>query len=922
MSISVDKPDLILLTEVIPKAQKLPISQALLSIDGYSLFLNFDASSPNLGAGGKRGIGAFVANHLNTLEVTLTHQPLIEQLWLQVSTREKCSLLLGCVYRSPSVDLQDSTKQLEFVFQEATSMNYSHLLITGDFNLPQINWDLGSSSASDGHPSHAFVEMIQSCYLYQHVREPTRFRVGEIPNVLDLIFSNEEGMVKNLEHLPGLGTSDHVMMRFDLVNFSRVVKHELKVHTNCEDLVVSLSNIDWTLMQNMDLDESYDFFKHNLTESIKRCSVTKKPKPMRNLYFTREAWRLRKKKNKLWAIYSQSQDLLDHARFSRCRNDLRKLTRHLRKEFEKNLALQMKANPKAFWRYASSRLSTRCRIEALTTKDGITASTGVEKAEALSKYFASQFTAEGPGPLPVMPECDVTALCDIDISPDVVKQKLASLKPSSSPGPDTIHPRVLYDSSTALAGPLCTLFRKSLDSGKVPPDWQLGEVVPIFKKGSRHNPANYRPVSLTAVPSKVLESLVRDKIIQHVLESELLHPSQHGFLPKRSCATQLIEVIEEWSAAADARVPVDVAYLDFCKAFDSVPHKRLLLKLHGLGIRGKLLSWIEAFLTERRQRVVVEGCRSDWVSVASGIPQGSVLGPTLFILYVNDIPDQLLGEVRMFADDTKVYRRVPRPMCPRSFQADLHALEKWSQKWLLNFNVSKCKIMHLGYANPHVPYFLNGIEVEEVGLEKDRGIIVDRELKFHEQTAAAVSKASQMLAVVKRSFANIDASTLPLIYKAIVRPHLEYCNVVWGPFGKLDQQRLERVQRRATRLVRDIRERPYERRLQILQLPSLYYRRRRGDMIMVYQMLNGHVSLGSENLLKTCDLATHQVTRGHEWKLCKPRARTALRKHSFSHRVVKDWNSLPTDVVSANNIAQFKARLDHHWSHIMYTVPQ
>ena len=164
----------------------------------------------------------------------------------------------------------------------------------------------------------------------------------------------------------------------------------------------------------------------------------------------------------------------------------------------------------------------------------------------------------------------------------------------------------------------------------------------------------------------------------------------------------------------------DVAYLDLSKAFDTIPHKCLLLKLHGLGIRGKLLRWVEAFLTERRQRVVVQGSRSDWVSVASGV-QGSVLGSILFILYVNDIPRQLQSEVRMFSDDTKIFSRVPRPTSPRSFQADLHALERWSQTWLLHFNVSKCKVMHMGSGNPHAPYFLDGIAVEDASTEKRSG---------------------------------------------------------------------------------------------------------------------------------------------------------------------------------------------------------
>ena len=580
--------------------------------------------------------------------------------------------------------------------------------------------------------------------------------------------------------------------------------------------------------------------------------------------------------------------------------------------------MDMRSNSKAFWRYANSRLRTRCQVEDLITPNGNTAGCSLQKARVLGDFFSSNFTTEGEGPLPDLPVADNPLLCDIDVPADKVQPRLAALRPYSAPGPDEILPRVLIECSDVLAQPLSVLFRKSLDAGRLPSDWSLGEVTPIFKKGNRHDPASYRPISLTAVPSKVLESLVRDKLLEHMQTSGLLHPAQHGFLPRRSCATQLLEVLEEWSSAADDGVPVDVAYLDFRKAFDTVPHKRLLHKLHAYGIRGKLLLWIEAFLTDRRQRIVVQGSSSDWAPVNSGIPQGSVLGPTLFLIYVNDVPNELQGEVKMFADDIKMYRRVPRPSTPLTFQADLRSLEEWSKKWLLHFNVGKCKIMHLGAANTHAPYFLNGTQLAEVSQEKDLGVVVDQDLKFHHQTAAAIAKGSQMLAVVKRSFAHISVFTLPLIYKTLVRPHLEYCNVVWGPFGKLDQRRLERVQRRATKLVKSLRSKPYEDRLRALKLPSLYYRRRRGDMITVYQLLHGGMSIDSEKLLQ---LSTNRTTRGHDWKLCKPRARTAARKQSFSNRVVNDWNALPADVVSAATVSQFKARLDTHWSHNMYTLP-
>ena len=203
-------------------------------------------------------------------------------------------------------------------------------------------------------------------------------------------------------------------------------------------------------------------------------------------------------------------------------------------------------------------------------------------------------------------------------------------------------------------------------------------------------------------------------------------------------------------------------------------------------------------------------------------------------------------------------------------QADIDALAEWSKKWMLPLNAAKCKIMHIGHRNPHLGYTLNGIPIEVTDEEKDLGVIVDCHLDFHKQASAAISKACQTLAVLKRSFANINESTLPLLFNSMVRPLLEYCNTIWGPFGRGDQKKLERIQRRATRMVDSVKHLSYPSRLRSLGMPSLCYRRRRGDMIVVYQLLHGGMARPPEDFL-TRNLSDR--TRGHRWKLAKPQVR-------------------------------------------------
>ena len=401
------------------------------------------------------------------------------------------------------------------------------------------------------------------------------------------------------------------------------------------------------------------------------------------------------------------------------------------------------------------------------------------------------------------------------------------------------------------------------------------------------------------------------------MEHMIISDAQYGFVPGRCCETQLLQVLDDWTEHLDQGTPVDTLYLDFMKAFDSVAHKRLLSMLESLGIKQKLLNWITCFLTDRRQRVVLEGEASDWVPVTSGVPQGSVLGPTLFIAAINTLPDDIRSTITIYADDTKVYRPIASQQDAEQLQEDLYALERWSRVWQLPFNIAKCRVMHVGQNNPKFEYMMSDQTLETISEEKDLGVLVDNSLSFHNHTDAVVAKAYQTLGIIRRTFLNLDETTLPLLYKTMVRPILEYANTVWGPIFIGDQLKVERVQRRATRMVPKIRHLPYEVRLERLALPSLRYRRDRGDMLMVYNLLTKKHRIDASALLAVAP--EDSSTRGHSKKLQKPRSCKAHRQRFFSHRVVDLWNGLSEAVVSAETANEFKKKLDEHWKNRMYT---
>jgi hypothetical protein len=429
-------------------------------------------------------------------------------------------------------------------------------------------------------------------------------------------------------------------------------------------------------------------------------------------------------------------------------------------------------------------------------------------------------------------------------------------------------------------------------------------------------------VSLTSVLCKILERIVHNNIFNHLSKFELISKHQHGFVKRKSCTTNLLESLDIiTSAAYDGKV-VDLLFMDFEKAFDKVPHNRLIKKLSAYGIEGKLLAWIKHFIIGRSQRVIMGENISNWCEVFSGVPQGSVLGPLLFIIYINDLPNMLTSECKLYADDSKLISITDKndsvKKSPNQLQIDINKVIEWCNIWEMKINKEKCKVMHFGIKNMSNKYTINDAngdyEIQETKLERDLGILISNDLKWHEQIKSSAAKAQRTLGLIKRTFSYLNSDIVKSLYCALVRPHLEFAVPVWNPTLKKDVFELEKVQKRATKLIPDIRNLSYEYRLQKLNLTTLENRRSREDLIYQFKISTG---LQIVNWYKNPTLAPSITNdgpssnvRGHSKRFEREKFKCVSRKDFFNNRIIKNWNSLPNHVVHSKSLICFKANFD------------
>lgn len=809
------------------------------------------------------------------------------------------------------------------------------MCLIGDFNAPNISWNHQTSSKSENSFESKFIETIQDCFLYQHVNQPTRFRGTDTPSLLDMIFTNEEDMISDLRYLAPLGNSDHALLTFKLHRYTDPNLHKKKSYLyykgDYNAMRASLEESEWAADFNqqaseLNTDATWTLIKNKILELQEKYVPTAviggKVSWTYEFPISEELRNLLAQKSKACQKWNMNRHHVNaevtRREYVKLRNKSNQMCRKEKRRYERGVAERAKTQPKAFWKYARSKLKTKSGIAPLLADPDDPKSLCHDdkvKAEILQKQFVSVFTREPIGPTPQPPVHINNCMNLPHISELNVLEKLSSVNTNKSCGPDEIHPRIIKELATYLAGPIAILYNRSIEAGDLPLDWKEALVTPIYKKGAKKLAANYRPISLTAILCKILESFISEALLDHLKKNNALSPKQYGFVHGRSTVLQMLHYLNQCCEVMSGGGVVDVAYLDYAKAFDSVPHRRLLSKLESCGVRGNIHVWIKNFLTARHQSIVVNGERSSSAAVLSGIPQGSVMGPILFIIYINDLPERVNSDIYMFADDTKILREIKSREDSYELQRDLDRLQAWSSEWLLNFNPSKCKIVTLGTFDNIVyahRYTVHGHELEHVECERDLGIKVDAALKFDEHILDKIKLANSMMGLIRRVFSHLTPNMFKHLYTSFVRSHLEYAQAAWSPRYKSLENKIEQVQIRATKLVNGFSNIEYKERLRLLNIPTLKFRRHRGDMIEVWK----HFNLYEPDILPASFKPLSRPSRQHGRQLYQHRPADGMfgvQRGSFYYRVVNVWNGLPCSVVEAESLNQFKNRLDDHW---------
>ena len=859
------------------------------------------------------------------------------------------NLIISGVYRPPSAKDNEEVNSFRSAIHQISvfieKYPTAEIQMYGDFNMRYMSWESLTMKAGHGERIteqicyEILINFMRDHFLSQHVNENTRKDLS----ILDLVITNNEEAIHSVI-VEKTRFSDHDMVITKLLcdKLTQTKEEETFKPTHpfdklnwlkakWGDIKTELSQINWPeFLHNKDVDEMCENINKKVADiATRNCAEHRINSPKSNIPRERRSL-IRTRRHTIsninfWKYVKVTENDAEEEdkkrRIEKLQSKLLKLEDEIKKHIEleqirkeHEIIEKMKRNPRAFYSYANRHRKIKCKIGPLIDSSGNLQSDPKTMADILQQQYVKVFSEpseNNDNQDQQEPDSNNIKLCDIQFNEEDIIKAIDSMPTRSSPGPDKFPSILLKQCKNELATPLYILWRKSLDEGEVPKIHKHQTIVPIFKKDSKAKPENYRPVSLTSHILKVFERVLRGRIVQYIEENNLLSKNQYGFRPGRSTISQLLAHIDGIIEILERNHNADVLYLDFAKAFDKVCHKTLLQKLEGFGIQGKILNWLKSFLNERYQRVNVQGKLSEPEKVKSGVPQGTVLGPILFILYINNITEVLKHcTIKIFADDSKIIKAIETEEDRTKLLEDLNAVIKWADDNKMQLNESKFMLIQHG-KNEAIkqPYRISDqILLEQAESAKDLGILVDSELKWSTQIPTVVTSASQLAGWALRVFHNRSKEVMLTLYKMLIRPKLEYGCIVFHPNQIGDINELESVQRTFTHKIENMSQFNYWERLEQLGLYSMQRRRERYLCIHMFKIYKKIIP-------NDLGLMFYETPRyGAKCRRRKLTAKSAsvnsLRCNSFSDVGAKLFNSLPKQLKQATTKDSFKRQLD------------
>ena len=621
----------------------------------------------------------------------------------------------------------------------------------------------------------------------------------------------------------------------------------------------------------------------------------------------------------------KTNDPNDWAVFKKQRNLVNKQVRLAKQVYYQNIFNKHTSDSRKTWqtiKELTSRKSGKMSVTSLKV-NGLTITNPLE----LSNEFNNHFANTGPK-LASEIDCDSSSyqryLAGTDkrfelqpTNPNKVFSLLNKLDKSKATGLDTISTRFVRECADLICVPICDIFNQSISQGKFPDDWKYARVTPLFKQGNRDDVNNYRPISVIPIVAKVFERIVYDQLYAYLEEHDILYKNQSGFRATHSTVTALLEATDSWAYNIDNGKINGVIFLDLKKAFDTVDHQILLSKLNYYGINGKSFKWFQSYLENRTQKCSVNGSLSSSCSLTCGVPQRTILGPLLFLLYINDLPNCLSNcEPRMYADDTHLtYAGGDLESIQLCLNEDLTNVFNWLQANKLTLNMTKTEFMLIGSrqrlgtlkASPTIR--MNITQVSQVTSTKSLGVIIDDRLDWHSHIEKLTKKIASGIGCLKRVRHLIPASTLHLLYQALVKPQFDYCDIVWGSCGITLRDKLQKLQIRAARVLTfSSYDADATKLLEFLSWKNLTSQQEIHRVTMVFKCLHG---LAPEYLNSKFRWRNSAYDlRDSENKLNVPLPRTNYYRKSFSYSGATLWNSLPCDIRNTESLGLFKRKIN------------